>query len=112
MARLWNEGTGRVSVQVLHEYYVTMTRKLDPGLPQEETREDIAALRAWNPLSPDAEILEYAWAVQDRHGLPFWDAMVVAAARRLGCAVLLTEDLQDGQDLDGLLVRSLFTLDP
>jgi len=112
MARLWDEGTGRVSVQVLHEYYVTVTRKLDPGLPQEEAREDIAALRAWNPLSPDAEILEYAWAVQDRYGLSFWDAMIVAAARRLGCAVLLTEDLQDGQDLDGLLVRSPFTLDP
>jgi len=80
MARLWDEGTGRVSVQVLHEYYVTVTRKLDPGLPQEEAREDIAALRAWNPLSPDAEILEYARAVQDRYGLSFWDAMIVAAA--------------------------------
>jgi predicted nucleic acid-binding protein len=38
--------------------------------------------------------------------------MIVAAARRLDCAVLLTEDMRDGQDLDGLLVRSPFTLAP
>jgi len=112
MARLWDEGSGRVSVQVLHEYYVTVTGKLDPGMPREEAREDIAALRAWNPLAPDAGLLEDAWAVEDRYRLSFWDAMIVAAAHRLDCRTLLTEDLQDGQDLDGLLVRSPFTLDP
>jgi predicted nucleic acid-binding protein len=112
MARLWDEGSGRVSVQVLEEYYVTVTGKLRPGMPRDEAREDVAALRAWNPLVPDARILDDAWSIEDRYGLSFWDAMIVAAARRLGCAILLTEDLQDGQDLDGLLVRSPFTLAP
>lgn len=112
MARLWEGGSGRVSMQVLQEYYVTVTGKLDPGMPRAEAREDVAALRTWNPLAPDAGVLEDAWSAEDRWGLSFWDAMIVATARRQGCGVLLTEDLQDGQNLDGLLVRSPFTLDP
>ena len=112
MSHLWDTGEGRTSLQVLQEYYVTVTVKLDPGLPVEEAREDVLALRAWKPLIPDADLFEDAWAVEERYGLSFWDAMVVAAARRMACGVLLTGDLQDGQDLEGLAVRSPFSTDP
>ncbi len=61
---------------------------------------------------PDLDLIEDAWAVEDRYGFSFWDAMIVAAARRLGCATLLTEDLQDGQELGGVVVRSPFTHHP
>lgn len=108
MARLWETGAGRISTQVLQEYYVTVTWKLDPGLPAAEAREDVLALRAWTPLEPGLDLLDDAWSVQDRYDFSFWDALIVAAARRLDCAVLLTEDLQDGQNLDGLVVRSPF----
>lgn len=108
IGRLWETGEGRTSAQVLKEYYVTVTEKLDPGLPVAEAREDVLALRAWNPLHPDLDLFEDAWAVTDRYGFSFRDALVVAAARRLGCATLLTEDLQDEQDLGGLTVRSPF----
>lgn len=108
MGHLWEAGLGRTSGQVLREYYVTVTAKLDPGLPPEEAREDVTALGAWNPLHADADLFEEAWAVEDRFGFSFWDALVVAAARRLGCGTLLTEDLQPGRDLDGLVVRSPF----
>lgn len=112
MAYLWEAGAGRVSQQVLQEYYVTVTRKLEPGLSVDEAREDVAALSAWNPLAPDAELLEDAWAIEDRYGLSFWDALIAAAARRLGCTTLLTEDLQDGQELGNLTVRSPFSAPP
>jgi predicted nucleic acid-binding protein len=79
---------------------------------QARAAEWMARLRAWNPLAPDAGLLADAWAVEDRYRLSFRDTMIVAAARRLDCRILLTEDLQDGQDLDGLLVRSPFTLAP
>lgn len=108
VGHLWDTGAGRISVQVLQEYYVTVTAKLDLGLPAEDAREDVLALRAWRPLFPDADILEDAWVVEDRYGLSFWDALIVVSARRLGCSTLLTEDLQDGQELDGLVVRSPF----
>jgi predicted nucleic acid-binding protein len=106
------ESAGRLSLQVLQEYYVTVTRKLEPGLTEEEARDDVAALGTWGPLAPDLALLEAAWSEQDRYALSFWDARIMAAARRLGCAILLTEDLQDGQDLNGVVVRSPFTTRP
>jgi predicted nucleic acid-binding protein len=87
-----------------------VTAKLDPGLPAEEARDDVAALRAWGPLAPDLDLLEEAWSDQDRFGFSFWDALIVASARRLGCTTLLTEDLQDGQDLGGVTVTSPFSV--
>ncbi|MFO8174802.1 MAG: PIN domain-containing protein [Longimicrobiales bacterium] len=108
MAWLWETGRGRLSVQVLQEYYVTVTAKLDPGLPAADAREDVVALRSWRPLEAGLDLLEDAGSVQDRYGFSLWDALIVAAARRLGCGVLLTEDLQNGQELDGLVIRSPF----
>lgn len=112
MAHLWESGSGRLSLQVLQEYYVTMTQKLEPGLTAEEAREDVVALGTWGPVATDMDLLESGWAEQDRYGLSLWDALIVAAARRLGCAVLLTEDLQDGQDLRGVVARNPFTTPP
>jgi predicted nucleic acid-binding protein len=53
-------------------------------------------------------ILQRAWDNQDRFQLSFWDAMIVASAQHAGCQVLLTEDLHDGLDLDGLRVVNPF----
>ena len=61
---------------------------------------------------PDLDLLESGWAERDRYGFSFWDALVVAAARRLGCTVVLTEVLQDGQELGGMVVRTPFTTPP
>jgi predicted nucleic acid-binding protein len=97
-----------MSVQVLNEYYVTVTGKLDPGLPVEEARDDVLALEAWSPLPLTTRLAETAWEVQARWGFSFWDSLIVAAARTQSCAVLLTEDLSHGQDLDGLRVVSPF----
>jgi predicted nucleic acid-binding protein len=60
----------------------------------------------------DERVLEGAWEVQERSGLAFWDALIVAAARSAGCQVLLSEDLQDGQDLGGIVVVDPFRRDP
>ena len=112
MARLWENRRGRLSTQVLHEYYVTVTAKLDPGLSSEDAREDLLALSAWSPLPLTYELTERAWDVQDRWRLSFWDSLVVAAAQAQGCGILLTEDLQHGQELDGLRVVSPFEEGP
>jgi predicted nucleic acid-binding protein len=111
-AHLWEFGLGRLSVQVLHEYYVTVTAKLEPGLPVEEAREDVLALRAWSPLPMTVKLTADAWEVQARWGFSFWDSLIVAAARAQGCSRLLTEDLSHGQDLDGVRVVSPFLEGP
>jgi predicted nucleic acid-binding protein len=106
--RLWRQGDGRTSVQVLQEYYNVATRKL--LLPKSEIRQSVNRLFAWKPVVPDAGTFARAWSIEDRHHLSFWDALVVAAAQTADCTHLLTEDLQDGQDLDGLLVLNPFEL--
>ena len=69
MASLWEQKTGRLSFQVLQEYYVTVTAKLSPGLSRELARREVRMLLAWRPLAVDARLLEGAWLLQDRHKL-------------------------------------------
>lgn len=112
MAHLWQSRRGRISFQVLDEYYAVVTRKLRPGLSQEEARSDVRDLLTWQPQPVDGDAVETAWAVEDRFGLASWDALVVAAAQISACRYLLTEDLQHGQDLDGVTVLSPFVAEP
>jgi predicted nucleic acid-binding protein len=60
----------------------------------------------------DFPVVERGWKIQDRYQLSFWDALIVAAAKSLGCRFLLTEDLQTDQDFDGVLVVNPFVSDP
>ena len=112
IAHLWRAQTGRLSFQVLQEYYVSVTRKLKPGLSQAEARQEVRALLTWRPRGVDEAMIEGAWAVEDRFAFSFWDSLVVSAAQAAACRYLLTEDLQHGQDLDGLQVLSPFQAEP
>jgi len=95
-------------MQVLQELYVTTTRKLRPGLTSEAARADVRDLLAWRPVSIGPLLLESAWSIEERFGLSFWDALIVAAARSASCDVLLTEDLQHESEIDGLRVLDPF----
>lgn len=105
---LWGSNGGRVSTQVLNEFYVNATRKLTHPITTAEARADVADLAGWEPVGIDGDLVAAAWDIEDRFGFHFWDALVVAAAQRAGCDTLLTEDLQDGQDLDGVVVVNPF----
>ena len=103
---------GRLSTQVLQEYYQVVTRRLVPGLPRETARQDIFDLTTWQPQPIDQQVMECAWTIEDRFGLSWWDSLIVGAAQRLGAKRLLTEDLQTDQDFDGLLVVNPFETPP
>jgi predicted nucleic acid-binding protein len=112
IAYLWDRGEGRLSLQVLQEYYVTTTRKLRPGLEPEDARADVLDLAAWSPGVADTQMIAAAWSIEDRFGLSFWDALIVAAAHVARCEVLLTEDLQHGMDLEGVRIVDPFRTGP
>jgi predicted nucleic acid-binding protein len=112
MRHLWERRAGRLSTQVLQEYYVAVTAKLQPGLDSETARNDVRALLTWDPFLLDAATIEDAWSVQDRYGLSWWDGLIVAAARTGRCGILLSEDLSDGQDYGGTTVVNPFRLAP
>jgi predicted nucleic acid-binding protein len=107
---LWKNRLGRISFQVLQEFYVKATRKWPEN--REEARAEVKDLLAWQPVTLDASILERGWKLQDRYQLSVWDSLIVGAARSIGCRYLLTEDLQANQDLDGITVISPFLSDP
>ena len=105
---LWETETGVVSVQVLQEFYVNVTRKIPRPLPPAEARAVIRAYRAWRVERPDADTVLHASEIQERNRLSFWDAMIVATAVSSGAATLLSEDLQHGQLIEGVRVENPF----
>jgi predicted nucleic acid-binding protein len=109
-AALWTSRMGRLSFQVMGEFYVNAVRLRTDA--REEARAEIRDLMAWNPVVTDAAVLERGWKLQDRYRLSYWDALIVAAAKAAGCGYLLTEDLQSGQKLDGIEVVNPFLRDP
>ena len=111
MSALWRSRRGRLSFQVLQEFYVNATQKLKPGLPIALARQDVRSLLAWRPTKTDAALIESAWMLADRYDFSWWDAQIVAAARRTNCQILLTEDMQHRMDVDGMLLLNPFAPD-
>jgi predicted nucleic acid-binding protein len=110
LEHLWRAQSGRTSVQVLSEYYVNATRKLDPGLAPDDAWDDVTALFAWRPQPIDEALLQRGRDIERRHRLSWWDSLVVGAAQLQGCTLLLSEDFQDGGEYGGVTVRSPFSL--
>jgi predicted nucleic acid-binding protein len=105
---LWREQLGRTSGQVLNEYYNAMTRQMRPPVPPATAWDSVDALFAWNPQVVDQTLLRRGRAVEERHKLSWWDSLVVAAAEAQACAVLLSEDLQDGCSYGTVIVLNPF----
>ena len=109
---LWLRRLGRVSTQVLNEFYANATRKLRPPMPQGDARAEVRRYQRWQPWLLDHATVETAWAVQSRFGVSYWDALIVAAAQAQGCRYLLTEDMQHLQVMDQVQVINPFLVGP
>ncbi|MGH9272962.1 MAG: PIN domain-containing protein, partial [Ilumatobacteraceae bacterium] len=109
---LWSSRSGRLSTQVMSEFYVTATRKLNPSLSLHAAHAELRQLVAWRPVAISHPLVQAAWSIEERFGLSYWDALIVAAARRSRSECLLTEELQDGQDLDGVVIVDPFRHEP
>ena len=105
---LWQRGIGRVSTQVLNEFYVIATRKVKPPMPAGDARAEVRRYELWQPWQIDHATVESAWAVESRYGLPYWDSLVVAAAQHMGCRYLLSEDMGHEQHYGGVQVINPF----
>jgi predicted nucleic acid-binding protein len=108
LERLWQSNSGCVSVQVLQEFFVTVTKKVAKPLPVEEAKARVRDFAAWRVFSPTPEDVLAAIDLHAQAKIRFWDAMIVLAAAESGCDVLWTEDLNDGQLLRGVRIRDPF----
>lgn len=109
LAELWRTRTGALSTQVLQEFYVVATRKFDPPMSRRDARDLLDAYGEWQLVHIDLAIILAASQLEQRHTLSFWDALIVEAARRAGATRLVTEDLQTGRRLAGVLIDNPFT---
>ena len=103
---LWKSRLGRISFQVLEEFYVQVMKKWPNA--REAARGEIRDLLTWQPVEIRGEILERAWRLQDRFQLSFWDALIVQAAIEGDATTLYTEDMHHGQTLDSLRIVNPF----
>jgi len=106
---LWANRVGCLSIQVLQEFYVNITRKVAHPLSLETAARIVADLAAWEVHRPSVDDVLNAIRVQEHHQISFWDAMIIVSAQQLGCATLWSEDLGTGQVFDMVTVRSPFT---
>lgn len=104
--RLWQSGDGVVSIQVLQEVFVTLTRKASPPIPAGEAREIISDLATWRVIVPSAPDVLDAIDGMQRWQVSFWDAMLLTTANKAGAAVVWSEDLNHGQRYDGAVVQN------
>jgi predicted nucleic acid-binding protein len=108
VSELWQTQRGIVSTQVLQEFYVTVCRKLSTPLDRSTARRIVEAYQVWDVHSLDVSDIVAASEIEERHQLSFWDSLIVSAARRTNADRLLTEDLQAGQRIEGILIENPF----
>ena len=108
----WSERRGRISHQVLGEFYSNARRKFSSAISAGDARAEVRRFQHWQPWVTDHATIETAWAVESRFGLNYWDALIIAAAQQLGCRFLLSEDMQHEQHIDGVQIINPFLVGP
>ena len=112
IAVCWERRCGRISTQVLNEFYSNARRKFTSVISAGDARAFVRRYQHWRPWSIDHPTVETAWAVESRYGLNYWDALMIAAAQQQGCTLMLTEDLQHEQVIDGVRIINPFLAGP
>ena len=112
LATCWERRCGRLSTQVLNEFYANVRKKFSAALSADDARAEVRRYQSWLPWVIDHATIESAWSIESRCQLNYWDALMVAAAQHQGCHTLLTEDLQHDQRIAGLRIVNPFVLGP
>jgi len=108
LLRLLEEKSGRLSVQVLMEFYTTVTKKIAAPLSSGKASEIVSDLTTWQAYAPVAMDVLKAIEISEGYKISFWDAMIVRAASALGASVIWSEDLKDGRVYEGVIVKNPF----
>ncbi len=108
LEKLWKEGNGILSTQVLQEFYVNVRRKAKRPVSIEQARSLISDYLSWDPIVNDGATMLEAIDVEQRYQLSFWDSLIVAAAQKGGASVLFSEDFNQGQKFGSVVIQNPF----
>jgi predicted nucleic acid-binding protein len=106
LAELWTDGNGCLSIQVLQEFYLGVTRKVRYPLAPEVARQQVEDLGQWLVHSPTVKDVIEAIQLQQQARLSFWDAMLITSAQKMDCDLLWSEDLNPGQIIGGVTIQN------
>jgi predicted nucleic acid-binding protein len=102
-----------LSVQVLQEFYVQVTRVSRPDrLSHEQATGLVEAWLRFPVQETTTTLMQAAFVSAHRYRLSYWDAAIIEAARVLGCATVLSEDLGHGQSFGGVKIENPFRRSP
>lgn len=101
-------GSAAISTQVLSEFYVTITKKVEKPLSSASARREIGLLAALEVADIDVPMIDQAIEIHQRWQIGYWDALIIAAATRIGCPSVLSEDLSHDQTYGSVTVRNPF----
>jgi len=107
---LWITGGGRLSWQVLHEFYWNAVRKMH--MAPAKARGMVEDLSHWRPVDVSLGVVQSAWRWMDAAQLSYWDALILAAAQRSGARYLLSEDFQAGRRYEDIEIVNPFVRSP
>lgn len=105
---LWENRTGVLSTQVLQEFYINVTRKLGALITPFEAREIIRSYACWEIKGNDSVSIIRASEIEEKYHISFRDALVVVAAYESKVDTILTENLNSGQTIEGILIENPF----
>jgi predicted nucleic acid-binding protein len=107
LRELWSQRSGVLSMQVLQEFYVNVTRKIASPLSKDVARLVVNSYSVWCIETTPTEI-STAFRIEDESRIRFWDALIVAAAVNCGALRILSEDLNAGQVIAGIPIENPF----
>jgi predicted nucleic acid-binding protein len=111
----WQTRSGRISTQVLNEFYEGAVRAFglsaQTPITPAHVRLHVRRLREWQPPHLDRYAVDGAWDLQDRHGLTYWNALIISSALQQSCTHVLSLELPEGV-IEGLQIMSPLSKQP
>jgi predicted nucleic acid-binding protein len=105
---IWQEETGIISTQVIQEFYVNVTRKIPNPITPVQARGIILNYFSWQVEAVEPHTILSASEIEEKYILSFWDSLIIATASQSEAAKILTEDLNHGQTIEGVLIENPF----
>ena len=108
LSELWDSGRGVLSTQVLQEFFVSVTRKIPNPINEQHAINIVRDFLRWELVVNDGDSILEAASLVSRYRFSFWDCLIIQAALKSGCNILLSEDLSDSQVIESLQIRNPF----
>jgi len=105
---LWESKAGCLSIQVMQEFYVSVTQKVPQPLNHIVAKEIVRDLTYWNVHEPNSDDVLNAIDLQQRYKISFWDAMILQSALQLECSLIWSEDMNPGKMYDSVNLENPF----